>query len=159
MTTTTRLINEQIDIVETCDQLGIELTPDGEGRMQAQCPFHDETVPSFKVYLKDNSWHAFCCGKGGGSLQLISQVNGISLDEAVSQYGTMMPLRAAREAMEKGSSKGLTLDDLKYIACRRIKRMCAKFGGSMAQAEEYYRTIENCKNSENIYYVFEKFVV
>lgn len=38
----------------------------------SNCPLHDESTPSFYIYLKRNSWHCFgACAKGGSAIDLL----------------------------------------------------------------------------------------
>lgn len=46
------------------------------------CPIHDDGRPSMSVDLDEDLFHCFACDKGGTALHLISEMEGISLDEA-----------------------------------------------------------------------------
>jgi hypothetical protein len=48
-----------------------DLKPVGQDLVGARCPLHDESTPSFRIYVKTNSWHCFGCGAGGSSIDLL----------------------------------------------------------------------------------------
>lgn len=47
------------------------------------CPFHSEKTPSF--YIKNNFWHCFSCGKSGDTIDLLTQRDNLSFQEAVKR--------------------------------------------------------------------------
>lgn len=57
----------------------------GKKTLVGLCPFHKEIRPSFCVYPDTNSWicRSTGCGKSGGPIKFIMQVEGKSYQEAV----------------------------------------------------------------------------
>lgn len=55
----------------------VSLIPNGSNRLEALCPFHNETDASFNVYLGTNSFHCFGCHVGGSNIDLIMEARGI----------------------------------------------------------------------------------
>ena len=51
-------------------------------RKKALCPLHDDHNPSMSVDLGNGRWYCFVCGVGGGPLQLIMKIEGVSYSEA-----------------------------------------------------------------------------
>ena len=47
------------------------------------CPFHNEKTPSFSVSPDKQIYHCFGCGKGGGVVNFIMEIEGLSFLEAV----------------------------------------------------------------------------
>ena len=47
------------------------------------CPFHSEKTPSFSVSPEKQIYHCFGCGKGGGVINFIMEIEGLSFREAV----------------------------------------------------------------------------
>jgi len=47
------------------------------------CPFHSERTPSFSVNQEKQIFHCFGCGKGGGVINFIMEVEGLSFQDAV----------------------------------------------------------------------------
>ena len=71
------------DVVEAA---GVRLR--GRGRVrQGVCPFHDEAEGSFTVYGDSERYYCFGCGRGGDVLDLIQDVEGLSLPQAIQRLG------------------------------------------------------------------------
>ena len=47
------------------------------------CPFHSEKTPSFSVSPSKQIYHCFGCGKGGGVINFIMDIERLSFPEAV----------------------------------------------------------------------------
>lgn len=47
------------------------------------CPLHKEKTPSFKVYLKTNSWYCFGCHEGGNVVDLTMKMNNVAFRQAI----------------------------------------------------------------------------
>ena len=47
------------------------------------CPFHNEKSPSFNIYPGNNSYYCFGCGKGGGVVNFIMEIERLDFIEAV----------------------------------------------------------------------------
>ncbi len=47
------------------------------------CPFHSEKTPSFSVSLDKQIYHCFGCGKGGGVINFIMEIENLSFPDAV----------------------------------------------------------------------------
>jgi DNA primase len=52
------------------------------GELTGKCPFHPETRPSLHVSLAKNVWHCFGCGRKGGVLEFVMEMEKVSLKEA-----------------------------------------------------------------------------
>ena len=59
------------------------------------CPFHGEKTPSFSVSPSKQIYHCFGCGKGGGVINFIMEIENVNFREAVellaSRAGLTMP--------------------------------------------------------------------
>ena len=82
--------DQKIDI-EKAKQVPIETLYDfrivrkGSARIQAFCPFHDETNGSFFIYVKQNRFHCFSCQENGDSISFVQKLNNINFVEAVKR--------------------------------------------------------------------------
>lgn len=57
------------------------------------CPFHHEKTPSFAVNESKQMFHCFGCGKGGGAIRFVMEMDGLPFPEAVRKL-------AEREGMQ-----------------------------------------------------------
>ena len=57
------------------------------------CPFHHEKTPSFSVNEERQSFHCFGCGKGGGPIRFLMEIENLSFPDAVRKL-------AAQEGMD-----------------------------------------------------------
>ena len=62
------------------------------------CPFHNEKTPSFSVSVDKQIYHCFGCKKGGGVINFIMEIEGLSFPEAVR----FLAKRAGMEVPEDG---------------------------------------------------------
>ena len=65
------------------------------------CPFHSEKTPSFAVNAERQIYHCFGCGKGGGVINFIMEVENLSFPDAVR----FLARRAGMEVPEDGSDE------------------------------------------------------
>ncbi|MBQ8974122.1 MAG: DNA primase, partial [Oscillospiraceae bacterium] len=61
----------------------VQLTKRSGSNMFGLCPFHNEKTPSFSVSRDKQIYHCFGCGKGGGVINFIMEIEGLSFREAV----------------------------------------------------------------------------
>lgn len=46
------------------------------------CPYHQDTHPSCSISVSKSCWYCFVCGRGGRLLELIAEIEGVSILEA-----------------------------------------------------------------------------
>ena len=87
--------NDIVDVVGSY----VSLTPKG-GSFWGCCPFHNEKTPSFHVLPDKQFYHCFGCKKGGGVINFIMEIEGLSFPEAVEFLAKRanIPLPAEDEA-------------------------------------------------------------
>lgn len=66
------------------------------------CPFHNEKTPSFSVSTDKQIFHCFGCGKGGGVISFVMEVEHLPFVEAVR----LLAQRAGMELPENGENEG-----------------------------------------------------
>ena len=71
----------RIDIVEVVGEY--TALRQRSGRFWGLCPFHSEKTPSFTVSAEKSAYYCFGCGKGGGLIQFVMDVEGLSFPEAL----------------------------------------------------------------------------
>ena len=85
----------------------VRLTKKG-GNYFGLCPFHGEKTPSFSVNQDKQIYHCFGCGKGGGVINFIMDIEGLSYVDAIR----FLARRANMEVPE----------DTRFSARRRAER-------------------------------------
>ncbi|HHX48918.1 MAG TPA: DNA primase [Clostridiales bacterium] len=75
-------LKNQINIVDIVKGY-VNLRRDGSDRFEACCPFHSEKTPSFKIFVKDQNYHCFGCGKGGDVITFIMEKENFTYVEAL----------------------------------------------------------------------------
>lgn len=69
--------------LETLTSSYLEKVRQFGNQIKALCPFHEERTPSFVIYLNDNHFHCYGCGKHGDSIAFLMEKEGIDFKEAV----------------------------------------------------------------------------
>lgn len=69
------------------------------------CPFHSEKTPSFNIYPGNNSYYCFGCGKGGGVINFVMDIERLDFLEAVkwlaARAGMQMPEDRVDDSMSR----------------------------------------------------------
>lgn len=115
------------------------------------CPFHSEKTPSFSVSPDKQIYHCFGCGKGGGVISFVMEMENLSFPDAVrllaQRAGLEVPDTGTDEAGRKKRARALEANKLAarfyydylngpggqrvrdYIAQRQIsRRFAVRFG-------------------------------
>ncbi len=94
-------LTERCDIADVVSQY-VSLTKKG-GNLFGLCPFHNEKTPSFSVSPEKQIYHCFGCGKGGGVVNFIMEIENLSFPEAVK----FLADRAGMTVPEEGQDQEL----------------------------------------------------
>lgn len=70
------------DIVDVVSDY-VQLTKRSGSNQFGLCPFHNEKTPSFSVSHDKQIYHCFGCGKGGGVINFIMEIENLSFPDAV----------------------------------------------------------------------------
>ena len=96
-------LTERCDITDVVSRY-VPLTKKG-GNLFGLCPFHNEKTPSFSVSPDKQIFHCFGCGKGGGVVNFIMEIENLSFPDAVrflaDQAGMTVP--------EEGEDRAFTM--------------------------------------------------
>ena len=79
------------------------------------CPFHSEKTPSFNVYPGNNSYYCFGCGKGGGVVNFVMDIERLDFLEAVK----WLAQRAGMQMPEDGVDDSLSRLRLRILEINR----------------------------------------
>ncbi len=72
--------NDIVDVVSDY----VSLTKRSGNNLFGLCPFHSEKTPSFSVSSEKQIYHCFGCGKGGGVINFIMEIENLPFMDAVS---------------------------------------------------------------------------
>ncbi len=76
-------LSERNDIVDVVSAY-VPLTKRSGANLFGLCPFHSEKTPSFSVSPSKQIYHCFGCGKGGGVVSFIMEIEHLSFPDAVA---------------------------------------------------------------------------
>lgn len=105
----------------------VSLTPKG-GNLWGLCPFHSEKTPSFSVSPDKHIFHCFGCGKGGGVIRFVMEMESLTFPEAVRKLAERAHMEMPeedREAQRRRQHRQRLLD---------LNRQAARF---------YYETLRS----------------
>jgi len=76
-----------IDYRRVLEDHGYDVWDSGSGYMMMTCPLpeHDDSNPSFSVNTANGKWRCFGCEARGTFAELLSEIDGISVSEALAQ--------------------------------------------------------------------------
>ena len=75
-------LKHEISVERLVTGSGIELRKSGKDQI-GQCPFHDDAEPSLVVTAAKTLWHCFGCQVGGGPIDWVIKMQGVSFRHAV----------------------------------------------------------------------------
>ena len=125
--------NDIVDVVGSY----VNLTKRSGQNYFGLCPFHNERTPSFSVNPGEQFYYCFGCGKGGGVINFIMEIEGLGFHDAVA----FLARRAGMPPPEDGTSdetrsrRGRLLD---------LNRDAARF---------YYQTLSSPQGAAALAYV------
>ena len=94
-------IVDRLDIVDVVGEYSA-LRQRG-GRYWGLCPFHTEKTPSFTVSADKSAFYCFGCGKGGGLIQFVMDVEQLSFPEAVRMLAERAGVQLETEQRPAGA--------------------------------------------------------
>lgn len=127
-------LSSRLNIVDVVSAY-VPLTRKG-GNYWGLCPFHREKTPSFSVNESKQIFHCFGCGKGGGAVRFVMEMENLPFPEAVRKLAA----QAGMEVPEDNSNgawreKRQRILELNKEAARFYRSMLAQPEG--AQVAEY----------------------
>ncbi len=111
----------------------------GRGDYWACCPFHGEKTPSFHADNRRGRYHCFGCGASGDHFTFVTELDGLSFPEAVSQLAEEagLPLPARDPQAERREAERASLHDVMEKATRFFEE--ALHGPEGGKARAYLR--------------------
>ena len=97
-------LKQEIAVERLVEASGIALKKSGKDQI-GKCPFHDAAEPSLVITSSKNLWHCFGCQTGGGPIDWVMKIHGVSFRHAVELLQAM--------------GSGLSLQALQAMAYKR----------------------------------------
>ncbi|MDR1655599.1 MAG: DNA primase, partial [Treponema sp.] len=101
-------VNDKLDALSVMNDY-LKLEKKG-GRYWGLCPFHNEKTPSFTVDPDRKMYHCFGCGKGGGIISFIMEMDKLTFPETVEMLAKRFGVeivydKASGPVPEEGAAK------------------------------------------------------
>ena len=112
------------ELVSRCDIVDVvsdyvQLTKRSGSNLFGLCPFHSEKTPSFSVAPDKQIYHCFGCGKGGGVISFIMEIENLPFPDAVAFLARRAGLEVpADDTPEEVRSRRARLLELNRAAAR-----------------------------------------
>ena len=87
-------LKSEVCVERLIESSGVALRKSGKDWL-GRCPFHDDGEPSLVVTPSKNLWHCFGCQSGGGPIDWVMKMNGVSFRHAVELLREGIPPLAA----------------------------------------------------------------
>ena len=125
-------LTERSDIVEVVSSY-VRLSKKSGSNLFGLCPFHSEKTPSFSVSPDKQIYHCFGCGKGGGVINFIMEIENLSFPEAVEFLARRANLPIPEQENDRESKKRSRMLALNKDAARFFYEQLAAPGGAPAR--------------------------
>ena len=102
-----RFIQELIERNSIEDVVGeyVRLTKRTGSNIFGLCPFHSEKTPSFSVSPPRQIYHCFGCGKGGGVINFIMEIENLSYPDAVRFLAKRVGMTVPEDEKDENAGK------------------------------------------------------
>ena len=124
---------EKNDIVDVVSGY-VRLTKRSGANQFGLCPFHSEKTPSFSVSPDRQIYHCFGCGKGGGVINFIMEIENLSFPEAVEFLAKRVGMPIPEEENSAESKRRRRMLNLNRDAARFFHTCLKAPEGRAAQA-------------------------
>ena len=113
-------IQELIDRNDIVDVIGsyVNLSKRSGANLFGLCPFHNERTPSFAVNPSGQFYHCFGCGKGGGVINFIMEIENLSYPDAVRHLAARVGMEVPDDGYDKDSKRRARLLELNRDAAK-----------------------------------------
>jgi len=94
-------LDDLVSRTEITDVVGsyVRLNKRSGGSMLGLCPFHSEKTPSFSVSSDKQIYHCFGCGKGGGVINFIMEIENLGFRDAVEVLAKRVGMTVPNEGI------------------------------------------------------------
>ena len=126
-------LKDRSDIVDVVSGY-VRLTKRSGANMFGLCPFHSEKTPSFSVSPDKQIYHCFGCGKGGGVINFVMEIENLSYPEAVEFLAKRAGMQMPEETDSAESRKRARMLALNKDAARFFYEQLSTPAGEKARA-------------------------
>ena len=123
---------ERSDIVDVVSGY-VRLSKRSGSNLFGLCPFHSEKTPSFSVSPDKQIYHCFGCGKGGGVINFVMEIENLSFPEAVEFLAKRAGMPMPEETNDRESRKRARMLALNKDAARWFYQQLQEPGGQIAR--------------------------
>ena len=123
---------ERSDIVDVVSGY-VRLGKRSGSNMFGLCPFHSEKTPSFSVSPDKQIYHCFGCGKGGGVINFIMEIENLSFPEAVEHLAKRAGMPVPEQTNDAESRKRARMLELNREAALFFRACLKAPGGEIAR--------------------------
>ena len=129
-------IQELADRSDIVDVVGsyVRLSKKSGSNLFGLCPFHSEKTPSFSVSPDKQIYHCFGCGKGGGVISFIMEIENLSYPEAIAFLAKRAGMQMPEETDSAEGRKRARMLQLNKDAARWFYERLSKPEGQAAVA-------------------------
>lgn len=129
-----KFIEELVDRSDIVDVVSsyVRLGKKSGSNMFGLCPFHSEKTPSFSVSPDKQIYHCFGCGKGGGVINFIMEIENLSFPEAVEFLAGKAGMQVPEDTNDKDSKRRSRMLELNRDAARFFHSQLSTPGGKAA---------------------------
>ena len=121
---------ERSNIVDVVSSY-VQLTRKGSN-MFGLCPFHNEKTGSFSVSESKQLYYCFGCGKGGGVINFIMEIENLSYPDAVRLLADRAGMVVPEESGDEAPKRRKRLLELNKDAARLFHSMLSAPEGALA---------------------------
>ena len=97
-------LTERSDIVDVVGSY-VSLGKRSGANLFGLCPFHNERTPSFSVNPSGQFYHCFGCGKGGGVINFIMEIENLSYPDAVAFLAKRAGMQMPEDSFDRDAKK------------------------------------------------------
>ncbi|MCL2343869.1 MAG: DNA primase, partial [Firmicutes bacterium] len=130
-------LTERNDIVDVVGEYVRLIKRSGRNQF-GLCPFHSEKTPSFSVNPDKQIFHCFGCGKGGGVISFVMEMENLDFRDAVAFLARRAGVRVPEEDKDPAAGRRERMLTLNRDAARFFHD-CLKNAGGAARAQDYVR--------------------
>ena len=107
------------------------------------CPFHSEKTPSFSVNTERQIYHCFGCGKSGGVINFIMEIENLSFPDAVQFLARRAGMEVPEDTRDENRGRRARMLELNKEAARFFHSCLMAPEGQAAQEYVVKRGITN----------------